>query len=375
MRLRSCLPLLLALMLWPACTCQRSENIAAKERLTKPQPKETSSAKATEAIDVDTLTTREQMSRVVHMDGSEIAARLGSFAYASQGELSFGRDDDSAPALKSSEQTTVLQADSGDFAIEVITGDGSEQKLAYVNDIFFLKNGNGKWRVSRDPAGERNTYRTDAMAVWASFYDLVAHALVVERTGATTVGGRPAVGYTMKLPDLSAKARAEGNAVTDAAPPPTIIPGVDGGPDTRVDADEEEGTRRERIAGRVSQWAKRAQPIGGSGVIVVDEATGVPLKVEFSGALLVGDGKAPAKLTVKLSSSLTDIGKAQAVKAPQDAINEVVRRKMPVQPRVPFEEAGVVPPIPKIDPATGAPVAGKPTKPAAPTTGEPPDDE
>jgi hypothetical protein len=374
MRLRSSLPLLLALVLSPGCTCQRSENIAAKERLTKPQPKETSSAKATEPIDVDALTTPEKMARVVHMDGSEIAARLGSFAYASQGELSFGRDDDSAPALKSAEQTTVAQADSGDFAIEVTTGDGSEQKLAYVNEIFFLKNGNGQWRVSRDPAGERNTYRTDAMGVWASFYDLVAHALIVERTGAITVAGRPAVGYSLKLPDDSAKAREEGNAVTDAAPPATIVPGVDGGPDTRVEADEEEGTRRERIAGRVSKWAKRSHPIGGSGVIVVDEATGVPLKVEFSGSLLVGDGKAPAKLTVKMSSAMTDIGKARAVKAPQDAIDEVVRRKMPVQPRVPFEAAGVVPPVPKIDPATGAPVVAKPTKPATPGA-EPPEEE
>lgn len=329
------------------CTCQRSENLEAKERLTKPQPKELSSSKATESIAVDDLATREKMDRVVHMDGSEIAARLGSFVYASTGELTFGREGDAAPALKSAEQTRVVQSDSGDFSIDVVTGDGSEQKLAYVNEIFFLKNNNGQWRVSRDPAGERNVYRTDAMAVWSSFYDLVAHALVVERTGATRHAGRSGIGYALKLPDQGSKAREEGKAVTDAAPPAVIVPGVDGGPDTTAEAAEEEKTRRERVAKRVSQWAKRAQPAGGSGRLIVDEATGVPLLVEFEGALVVGDGKDPARLTVKLNASMQDIGKPQTLKAPEDAIAEIVRRKMPAHPRDVFEDNKLVEPLPE----------------------------
>ena len=82
---------LLVVVALSGCTCQRAENVAAKERLTKPQPKELSSTKATEAIDVDALTDADEMRRVVHMDGSEIAARLGSFVYTSSGELAFGR--------------------------------------------------------------------------------------------------------------------------------------------------------------------------------------------------------------------------------------------------------------------------------------------
>jgi hypothetical protein len=329
------------------CTCQRAENIEAKARLTKPQPKELSSAKATEVIDVDALTTREKMDRVVHMDGSEIAARLGSFVYTSSGELSFGREGDSTPALKSAEQTKVIQSDNGDFSIDVVTGDGSEQKLAYVNEVFFLKNNNGRWRVSRDPSGERNVYRTDAMGVWASFYDLVAHALVIERTGAARHAGRGVVGYRLKLPDQSAQAREEGKTVTDAAPPTTRVPGVDGGPETTVETAENEDARRERIAKRVAMWTKRAKPAGGSGRILVDEATGVPLLVEFDGSLVVGDGKDPARLTVKLKSSVDDVGKAQSLKAPQDAIDEIVRRKMPAHPRSVFEDHKLVEPLPE----------------------------
>jgi hypothetical protein len=329
------------------CTCQRSENIEAKERLTKPQPKEISSTKATEPIDVDSLTTRDTMDRVVHMDGSEIATRLGSFVYASRGELAFGREQDDTTALRSAEDTKVVQSDTGDFSIDVVTGDGSEQKLAYVNEVFFLKNNNGQWRVSRDPSGERNVYRTDAMGVWASFYDLVSHALVVERTGATQHAGRNAIGYRLTLPDQAAQARQEGAAVTDAPAPPTIVPGVDGGPDTTVEAPEAEDARRERIAQRVAMWTKRAKPAGGSGRLLVDEATGVPLLVEFSGTLVVGDGKDPAKLTVKLDAAMSEIGKAHTLKAPQDAIDEIVRRKMPASPRAVFEDHKLVEPLPE----------------------------
>jgi hypothetical protein len=368
MRLR--LPALLLAVVCSGCTCQRAENIEAKERLTKPQPKETSSALATEAINVDDLTTPATMKRVCHMDGGELATRLGSFIYKGTGELSFGRDGDPNPVLRSAEGTTVTQTSRGDFSVGVITGDGTEQKLAYVNEVFYLKNNNGQWRVSRDPSGERNEYRSDGMAIWASFYDLVSHALIVERTGATSHDGRGAVGYSLKLPDETAKAIAEGATVTDAAPPATLVPGVDGGPDTTVDAAEDEKVRRERIASRVSMWARRAHPAGGSGRLLVDEKTGAPLLIEFAGELVVGDGKQPARLKVKMNSSITAIGKDHIVEAPAEAIAEVVRKKVVATPREPFEAAGVVAPLPK---DAGPESAGPGSKPQAP--GELPDAE
>lgn len=339
------------------CTCQRAENVEAKERLTKPQPKEDISAKAAEKIDVDDLTNPDKMARVCRMDGAEVAVRLGSFVWASDGALSFGRGDE---GVRSSEKTRLVQASSGDFSIDSVTGDGSEMKLAYVNEIFFLKNGNGHWRVSRDPAGERNTYRTDALAVWRSFYDLMRHALVVERTGAATHAGRAVVGYSLKIPDQSAEARREGESVVDGPPPPIEVPDAGMQP-----APEEDDVRRKRIAERVSKWAKRARPAGGAGRMLVDEATGVALLVEFEGAMLVGDGKEPARLNVKLHQRLTEIGKAHDVKAPAGAINEIVRKKMPVMPRIILEEANVVPPLPRDAGPGGTGKGSKKTPPAA----------
>jgi hypothetical protein len=326
------------------CHCQRSENVAAKERLTKPQTKEDASAQAAEKIDVDALADDGKMRRVSHMGGTEVAARLGSYVMASDGALTFGRPSAPEQGVRSAEKTKLVQSSEGDFAVDTMSGDDRTMSLAYVNEIFFLKNGNGRWRVSRDPSGERNAYRDDALAVWSSFYDLVSHALVVERTGATTVGGRNAVAYALKLTDDAGAAVALGKTVTDGPPPP--VPGD--GPDAGV---------LPRIAERVSKWAQRAKPAGGSGTFVVDEATGVPLAIDFEGALVVGDGNDPARLTVRLHRAITEIGKPQTVNAPPDAIEEIVRKKMPAEPRAILEDAKVVPPLPR-DAGPGAGGAG-----------------
>lgn len=346
------------------CTCQRPENMEAKERLTKPQPKQDISAKAAEKIDVDDLTDPAKMKRVCHMDGAEVAVRLGAYVWTSDGALSFGRGDE---GVRSAEKTRLLQDRNGDFSIDSVTGDGSEMKLAFVNDIFFLKNGNGRWRVSRDPAGERNVFRTDTLAVWRSFYDLMQHALVVERTGATTHAGRAVIGYSLKIPDQSADARRDGQGVSDGPPAPVEVPDAGLQP-----APEEEDPKRKRIAERISKWSKRARPAGGGGRMLVDEASGVAVVVDFEGALLVGDGTEPARLTVKMHQQISDIGTAQNVKAPKDAIDEIVRKKMPVMPRTILEEAGVVAPLPRDAGPAGSGTGSKGAKTEAVTL---PDDD
>jgi hypothetical protein len=350
------------------CTCQRAENLEAKARLTKPQTNEDASQKAGEKIDVDGLVDAAKMTRAIHMDGAEVSTRLKSYVFSSDGELTFGRPSAPEAGVRSAEKSRLVQTETGDFSIEQTTGNGGEMKLAYVNEVFFLKNNNGKWRVSRDPSGERNLYRDDALAVWGSFYDVVAHALIVERTGATTKNGRNVVGYALKLPDLGAEAAAAGKEVKDSAPP--LVPAPDAGPDAGLVPGEDDDTRRKRIADRVSKWAKRSKPAGGGGTLFVDEATGVVLAVDFEGSLVVGDGSDPAKLTVKIHQQITDVGVSQSVSAPQDAIDEIVRKKMPAEPRRILEDAKVVAPLPRDAGPGGASTGSKPRP-----TGELPDDD
>jgi hypothetical protein len=349
-----------------SCTCQREENIEAKARLSKPAPPDPHVTAADDKIDAADLGNPETMKRVMRMEGQEIAARLKSFSMTSNASLSFGRGAaEAAGKVRSSEKTRMVQGlpqpdgASGDFAVEVLTGDGSEMRLAYVNDIFFLKNQNGRWRMSRDPQGERNAYRSESLAVWRSFYDLVAHALVVERSGGGTHAGRSVVKYRLALADTSAEARAAGAGL----PPPPV--GPDGGP-----PEESNEQRLTRVRERMSAWRERARPAGGRGELWVDEATGVVLQVKFTGAMVVGDGPDPARLDVTIDQTFSEIGKDHKVPMPKEAIEEVTRKKMPVRPRELLEEDHIVEPIADAGPAGVRAKKKPPPKPEVPDSDE-----
>ncbi|MBI1949702.1 MAG: hypothetical protein HYS27_28705 [Deltaproteobacteria bacterium] len=324
----------------PACTCQRPENVDAKKRMSEPPPPDPSVQAAAEKLAVDELTDPKVLDRIMRMDGGEMAARLTSFGFTAEGNLTFGRGEQ--PAMRSAEKTRVVQgpprADGGDgdFAVEVVTGDGSEQRLAYVNEIFFLKNNNGKWRMSRDPDGERHAYRSDALAVWKSFYDLFKHALKVEKIGDGRQDGREVIKYRLTVADRGAEARAAG-----AKEPPLPV-GPDGGP-----AEEPAEVKRTRMRDRMAKWRERAKPAGGAGELWIDAATAVPSYVRFDGKLVVGDAPDPAQLAVKLEQRISDIGKNHQVPMPKDAIEEVRRQKMPVHVRELLEEGGAVDPLPR----------------------------
>jgi hypothetical protein len=340
----------------PVCVCQRAENVEAKARLSKPAPPDPHVKAADDKIDVDKLEDPDAMRRVVHMEGTEIAARLKSFAFNGTGEMQFGRG--AVPGVRSMEKTRMEQSSSGDFAVDTVTGDGSEMKLAYVNEVFFLKNNNGKWRIDKDPQGERNTYRTDSVGVWRAFYDLISHGLVVTKLGPGTQNGRSVVKYKLGLPDESAGARSAGASV------PVLPDGPDGGP-----AEETPPEHLKRMKDRMSKWRERAKPAGGNGELWVDSDSGVVTFVRFSGSMVVGDGPDPAKLEVKIDAQYTEIGRDHAVAMPKDAIDEVVRKKMPVAPRDLLEDEGIVAPLPDAGPRKGK------KAPAKQNAGEIPDDD
>jgi hypothetical protein len=330
-RLALLLPLLVV-----GCRCQRTENVEAKARMKQASPPSAAEVAAKETLSAAAVTAGPVMERLARMSGEEIFLRLGSFQFAGNAEMSFGRGDQ--PALRASEKTTMTQAGRGDFRIETISGDDTEMRLVYLNEIFFLKNNNGRWRVSRDPGGEREDYRSDALNVWRAFYDLVGHALIVERSAATTTDGRPAVGYRLSLRDDSAKA-------TNVQPLPEEAVATDA---TGTAAEAQNQTR---LSARVRRWRERAHAKSGAGTMVVDEKTGVILSVNFEGDVVVGDGPEPAKLHVKIDQKFTGIGAAYTIDHPPDAIDEITRTKWPAHPRAPFEEDGVVAPLPDAGPS------------------------
>ena len=345
----------------PVCTCQRTENVEAKKRLSKPAPPDPHVKAADDKIDVDSLTDPAVMKRVVHMDGTEVAARLKGFSFTSNGDMTFGRG--AGTGIRSHEKTRMVQASNGDFAVDVTTGDGSEMKLAYVNEVFFLKNNNGKWRIDRDPQGERNSSRNDALGVWRAFYDLIGHGLVVEKLGIGRHDGREVMKYKLSMPNEGGVARAAGATL----PAPLI--GPDGGP-----AEEPAPEHQKKMKDHMSKWRDRAKPAGGNGELWVDMESAAVVYVKFAGTMVVGDEPDAAKLDVHIDASVTEVGKDHTVPMPKDAIDEVVRKKMPVQPRLLLEEDGVVPPLPKDGgPSNAGPGSKKPNIPQK--AGEIPDDD
>jgi hypothetical protein len=341
---RSCSVLLLVLLPFSACNCQRPENIAAKERLMAPPPPDPIKRQGAESLNAEGLETPgTERDRVMRMSAREAGLRLGAFRLSTEGELEFSRED---IKVKSAEKVKIALGPEGHFSIHVVTGDEGEQRVAYINDILFLKNNNGRWRASRDPAGEREELLDDSGGIWRSFYDLFSHTLVLKQKGSTRFAGRRAIEYSMTLPDE----REEAEALGAKEPVSEVQRRADGGV---IEVDPQ--VEKERMRDRLSSWRKKARPAGGRGELRVDAETGVILYVQFKGRLAVGDGPQPGMLRVSLKHSVSDVGADIEVEAPKDAIEEFVRKKWPTDPRTPLEKAGLVPPLPKEEdkPAAG----------------------
>jgi hypothetical protein len=320
------------------CSCQRQENIDAKARLSQPPPPDPVVALAEEVLDVRGLDKdAASLKRVSRMRFAEVARRLGSVTYKSDGTFTFHRDK---LAFDAKEKVTIVHTADGDFSIALVTGDGSTQDLAYANDVLFLKNNNGRWRASRDPVGERSEYLDDSAGAWRMMFDLFEHTLQLTPAEATTWEGRAAMRYRFDVADKSAEALKLANE----------HPAVDGkgllGADAGVATEEELEAKKAAVHGRVQSWRKKARPVSGSGELIVDRETGVAVKIRFKGKLLVGDASNPADLTADLSTELTQIGKPAQVMAPKAAVDEITRKKWPVAPRKVLEKAGLVGPAP-----------------------------
>ena len=317
------------------CTCQRPENVAAKERLSAPPPKDPTAALAQQKLDAQSLHKSDAArDRANNMRAEEIRARIGGYKLDTKANLTFSRG---TWKMAAKEKLHVEQAPEGDFSVRVETGAGGLQELVYANDVLFLKNNNGKWRASRDPRGERTEYLNKSVGVWRSFYALLDHAMILEPVGSRQYSGRSAYEYTIRLPDQSAEAKTLGR--TD--PMPELGMDSDAGPAlTTRDV-------QKRVTERLSGWRKRSKPAGGSGNLVVDNETGVVLYVRFDGRMVVGDQPEGAKLKVKLEQKMSEVGTAPRVLVPKKAIDEVVRKKWPVDPYGKLEEKKLLPERPK----------------------------
>ena len=285
----------------------------ARANVFAPPPKDPVLIAAEQKIDLSALPADLALQeRVNNMPFAEIIARLGSASYSGHYVLSMRRDKNEK---KQTLDAAVSQDAAGNFTVAVNIKNGDRQHLVYADKVLYLKHNYGHWRASRDPTDERKRWREQAYHIWPSFYALFAKHLSFSQGTAITYHGRPALRF-----ELSVKAQQE-----LPAPMPREL--------TR-DIPEDAGLARWRaLAERGETWRAYTVTDSGGGSLVVDNKTGSPLKIDFSGQLRVEDVvDHPVMLKVELNASLDKIGQTTEIQAPKDFVEEYSRRKTITDP-------------------------------------------
>src|SRR5690606_11742961 len=140
---------------------------------------------------------------------------------------------------------------------------------------------------------------------WASLHqslDLFAPRLRFVDPQPESVGGRQAVRYTLQL-----AAEAEPGPLPEVSPGNLPVP-----PPAR--------------------WRELAKPLGVSGALWLDAATGAALKLKVEGRFEINDREVrPTQLQLRHEATVANVGKVAAIKAPA-SIAELKRAAPEVDP-------------------------------------------
>ena len=237
------------------------------------------------------------------LDAGEAARRLGSFEWRGQVRFTVTRQGDSAARLQVAERHHLRQLATGEFEVEseVDAGGGpgalTGKHLIFAGGLTYARNKYAPWRERPTDRGrDARRYREESFGLLADLARLYGAALVLTPTGADEVLGRPVRRYLVSLSADPAAPAAE--------PSPRVF--GSGGPD--------EDTRRHLafLDGRV--------PVAAGGELLLDEATGVPLRAKVSGAFSLKDDPR-VRVQLELSSDVKALGgRVGAVAAPKGAL-------------------------------------------------------
>lgn len=243
----------------------------------------------------------ERPAAALSMSADDVARRLGSFEWTAAVEWTVAREGDDARRVRSAERHRVRQSAAGDFeaTAEVDPGLGPGSETG--KDIVFT-GGHTYARAKYAPFRERPTDRgRDARRFRDESFDLAASAvrlyggtLTFTPAGEATVLGRAARRFRIGL--------ASGAAPAAPAPRPAGAPAPDD--DTR---------RRARFReGRV--------PASADGELLLDAATGAPLRVRLTGAFTVKD-EPGVRASIELLAQVKALGgEVAAVSAPKNPL-------------------------------------------------------
>lgn len=274
-----------------AAACARAPDDGGKTRLLAP------AARATAQGGLDPSRPGDALA----LDADEVARRLGTFEWVAAVEWSVALSGDEAARVRAVERHRVRQSTTGDFDVVADVdpglGPGSEtgREVIWAGGMTYGRARGAPWRARPTDRGrDARRYRDESFAVPLAAARLFGDGLSVAPAGDATVLGRPAKRFVLSLaPD---------------APPPAAAPRPAGAPEP----DEDTRRRLGFLQGRV--------PTSATGELVLDAATGVPLRVRLSGALAARD-EPRARATIELLAQMRGLGgEVPTIAAPRGAL-------------------------------------------------------
>jgi hypothetical protein len=212
------------------------------------------------------------------LDPDEVARRIGTFEWVVAVDWSVSISGDDAAGVRAVERHRVRQSATGDFdvAAEVDPGLGpgavTGREVVFARGMTYGRARSAPWRERPTDRGrDARRYRDESFSIPLAVARLLGEGLSVAPAGDLTLLGRPGKRFFLSL--------APGAA---APAPPPRPPGAPA-------PDEDTARRLAFLDGRV--------PAAASGELVLDAATGAPLRVKLSGAFSVkADPRARAAL-------------------------------------------------------------------------------
>lgn len=230
----------------------------------------------------------------------EVAARLGSFEWTAAVEWSVSREGGDAARVHAVERHRLRQAATGEFEVQADLDPGLGAGSETGKEIVFT-GGNTYARARPAPFRERPTdrgrdarrLRDESFHVPRSLARLLGPRLELHADREAEVLRRPAKRFALSL------AKGEVLAAVPAAP-------------AAAPPDDDTARRRAFIAG--------LRPTSAAGEIVLDGATGAPLRVRITASFTV-DGDPAARATAELLAQVRAIGgEVPAIPAPKHVL-------------------------------------------------------
>jgi hypothetical protein len=246
----------------------------------------------------------ERPAALLALDAGEAARRLGSFEWGGTAGFTVTTQADASARVHASERHRVRQSVDGAFEadaeIDEGRGPGGEtgKHVLFTGGLTWARAQYAPWRERpTDHGRDARRFRDESFAMAGDLARLFGPALQLTPAGEVQLLGRSARRYTVSLSH-------EGPA--SAAPDARTF--ATGGPD--------EETRRHLafLDGRV--------PVAAGGELLLDTATGVPLRARLSGAFSVKDDPR-IRVQVEVAGEVKVLGnKVAAVVAPKNALKD-----------------------------------------------------